>query len=97
LIVFVHISEPFTYVVVSLFSGVSIQLLESLADSLVSQSAKCHGTNDNDWETKSKLAVRKPKVTRWDMPPKEQLVLGARHTPGPGILTPHVLVFFYAH
>jgi hypothetical protein len=37
LIVFVHISEPFTYVVVSLFSGVSIQLLESLADSLYSE------------------------------------------------------------
>ena len=53
-------------------------LIYSVKDSTtnsVSQSAKCHGANDNDWETKSKLAFRKPKVTRWDMPPNEQLVI----------------------
>lgn len=41
----------------------------------VSQSAKCHGANDDDWERKPKPVVTKPKVTRWDMPPSEQLVV----------------------
>lgn len=71
-------------------------LIYSVKDSTtnsVAQSAKCHGANDNDRETKSKPAVGKPKVTRWDMPPNVQLVVtnsgDARKVAGASInLTP---------
>lgn len=50
-----------------------IDSVKDVTTNSVSQSAKCHDAND--WETRSKQVVTKPKVSRWDMPPSDQLVV----------------------